>query len=213
MNAALKYAALGLALGLLSLAGCEKDTGTETYNHIASSAGIGLAFGTSPEQAHARFGTPTVTTERGKMLEDHYLPNVPGLAAPKMPDPEQVQLTLTYYDKKLVRVFNRYRPENPAGLTPPVVAEPVAGVKLGMKRSQVEAIMGKPNYGHMNDGWKFYGEDGSAVVVQPTYTEVESLKEFLSSAISIEYIEPGSDPGKGEVFDKRKQRQEKIKNL
>ncbi len=213
MKTPLQFAVLAAALTVLALAGCREDPDTEMYDRIASGAGIGLAFGSSPAHAHTKFGLPQVTTERGKILEDHYLPVPPGTAPPAMPDTNQTQLTLTYYDKKLVRVFNLYHPENPAGQTPPIVAEPVPGIKLGMKRSQVEAIMGKPNYGQMNDGWKFTGEDGSSVVVLPHYTEVPSLKEWLSSSITIEFKEAGNDPGKGEFYDKRKKRDEAIHNL
>lgn len=214
MKTPLQYAVLIVALALLTVAGCQKkDAGKEMYDRISSGAGIGLSFGSSPEQAHVRLGKPAVTTERGKIVEDHYLPLAATYAPPKMPDPEQVQLTLTYYDKKLVRVFNRYHPENPSGPTPPVVAEPVPGIKLGMKRSQVESILGKPNYGQMNDGWKFVGEDGSAVVIQPIYTEVPALKEWLSSALSIEFVESGATTtGKGEFYDKKKQRNDALHN-
>jgi hypothetical protein len=89
----------------------------------------------------------------------------------------------------------------------------VTGVQLGMKRSDIEQIMGKPNYGMMKDGWQFVGEDGSAVAILPQYTKVESTGETLASALSIELKEATGSTGKGEFYDKRKKRQEAIHNL
>ena len=109
--------------------------------------------------------------------------------------------------------MNSYRPEVPGALTPPVVVQPVSGVQLGMKRSEIEAILGKPNYGTLQDGWQFTGEDGSAVVIQPAYTKIENSGETLASMLSIEYKEAGSSLGKGEFFDKRKKRNDAVKDL
>jgi hypothetical protein len=214
------------------LAGCRKDTSeADTYSAIAASAGIGVAFGSSPDVVHAKLGPPTQTVERGKtadppnaadpaqpvqaarMVQDFYVAVPPGIKPPEMPNPDPSQLALTYFDNKLITVVNSYRPEVPGALTPPIVAQPVAGVQLGMKRSEIEAVLGKPNYGTLRDGWQFVGEDGGAVVVQPVYTKIESSGEVLASTISIEYKEAGSSMGKGEFFDKRKQRKDAVKDL
>jgi hypothetical protein len=223
------------------LTACHKKSGdTDMYDAVVATAGIGVAFGSSPDVVHAKLGTPTQTVvrgeakpenaadqsansnaadaskpvaPRGKMVQDFYIAVKPGIKPPEMPDKTVAQLTLTYYDNKLVAVLNSYHPEEVGALTPPIVAQPVNGVQLGMKRSDIEAKMGKPNFGTMKDGWQFAGEDGSAVVIQPQYTKVESTGETLASAISIEFQDSTSSSGKGEFYDKRKKRQESIHNL
>jgi hypothetical protein len=200
---------------LLAQPGCKKERNDqELYAQVAASAGFGIAFGSSPDQVHLKLGKPTATVERGKIIEDFYVTVPPGYQTPEMPDNDQTQLRLTYYDKKLVKVYNRYRPEQPGALNPPVVVQPLPGVKLGLKRSQIEALLGKPNYGELRDGWQFVGEDGSSVVILPHYTEVESLGESLASSISIEHVDPGAaDLGKGEFFKKKKAQQEAVHSL
>ena len=217
---------------ILLLAGCQKQRDdSKLYESIAASAGIGVAFGSSPDVVHAKLGAPSQTVERGRtdeppqsdepakpakgsrLVQDFYIAVPPGIKPPEMPSSEPAQLTLTYYDKKLVTVLNSYHPELVGALTPPIVAQPVTGVQLGMKRSEIEAKMGKPNFGTLKDGWQFVGEDGSAVVIQPQYTKIESTGETLCSALSIEYQEAGASLGKGEFFEKRRQRKESIHNL
>jgi len=215
-------------LGLLAvgaLVSCHKQRDDiQLYDAVVASAGIGVAFGSSPDVVHAKLGAPTQTVERGgtgdpkstvkaKMIQDFYIAVPPGIKPPQMPDSGPAQLTLTYYDNKLVAVLNSYHPETPGALTPPIVAQPMPGVQLGLKRSEIEAKMGKPNFGTMKDGWQFVGKDGSAVAIQPQYTKVESTGDFLASAISIEFQEAGSVMGKGEFYDKRKKAQESIHNL
>jgi hypothetical protein len=196
------------------LAGCHKEAKPdELYDAIAASAGIGVAFGSSPDVVHAKLGAPSQTVERGKMTQDFYIAVRPGIKAPEMPDMSVAQLTLTYYDKKLVAVLNSYHPEEIGALTPPIVAQPVSGVQLGMKRSEIEAKMGKPNFGTLKDGWQFVGADGGAVVIQPQYTKLESTGETLANALSIELKEGGSDLGRGEFYDKRRKAQESLHNL
>ena len=216
-------------LALLLFSACHKGADeSETYDAIVASAGIGVAFGSSPDVVHAKLGPPTQTVERGKadepadptkkaprpkMVQDFYIAVKPGIKPPEMPDMSVAQLTLTYYDNKLVSVLNSYHPEEPGALTPPIVAQPIAGVQLGLKRSEIEAKMGKPNFGTMQDGWRFVGEDGSAVAIHPQYTKVETTGETLASAISIEFQEAGASLGKGEFYEKRRKRQESLHNL
>jgi len=207
-------ALLGLATAGLLLGSCHNEPDTKTYDQISASAGIGIPFNTSPEQAEAKFGKPTQTLDRGPLHEDYYIVIPAGQEAPTMPDPTVTQFTLSFYDNKLVRVYNCYHPEIPGSSTPPVVAEPIAGVKLGLKRTQIENLLGKPNYGTMKDGWEFVGKDGRAISILPHYTEVKDLNASLASDLTIEYHESGSvNSGKGEYYEKRKQRQQTIHNL
>ena len=106
-----------LLLGLFAIAlltGCRKDTSeADTYAAIAASAGIGVAFGSSPDVVRAKLGVPTQTVERGKtdelakvndpakpvrggrMVQDFYVAAPPGIKPPEMPSPDPAQLTLT----------------------------------------------------------------------------------------------------------------------
>jgi hypothetical protein len=210
----LSLSVLGVATALALLAGgCRKDTSeAEMHARIVSGLGVNVSFGQSPTQTQAVLGQPTATTTRGKRTEDHYVAPNPDNATPAMPDLEATQLTLSFYDSKLVRVYNRYHPELEGAKNPPFVLEPVPGAKLGNKRSQLEAALGPPNYGELKDGWRFAAEDGATVTVLPQYTEVPSLGESLVSALTVSYIATGADPGRGEYFDKKQQVQDSLHN-
>lgn len=178
-------AAVGLlALACLALAGCEKPVqGQDMFDQIlAGDFGLGIAFEMSPEQVHAKLGKPAVTQERqgGKSAADYYLP--PEVTATGRDEP---QLELTYIDGKLVRLYNRYFPEDPARPLAPLFIAPCPGVKLGATRQEIYGALKSPRKVATTDEWCYNSRDGRSITILLQYTEIEATQAEFCSSITV----------------------------
>lgn len=198
-----------LSLALLS-SSCPEKPGRQ-FAEYTTGLGLGISLGDDRTAVQAALGQPVSSTEREAFAEDYYVPGFQG-STPPMPDLSAPQLTLMYVDRRLVRIYNHYSPADPAAPVPTFIAEPASGAKLGNRRSQFEAALGPGNHGPLNDAWRFTSDDGRAVVIQAEFVEVPSLgNERICGTLSVALED--ETVGKGEFYDKRRERNEAIHNL
>jgi hypothetical protein len=173
-----------VALLALMLAGCKKPApGQDTFEKlIASNMSIGLALGMSPDEAHAKLGKPSATEERqgGKSASDYYLP-----AAVTSTDHSTPQLTLTYVEGKLNSIYNRFYPEDQSQPAPPLFIEPLPGVKLGLAKGAIRAVLGAPRPGGDTDEWRFEHRDGRTITILAQYTKLQDSESELCSSLTV----------------------------
>lgn len=173
-----------LSLGLL-LAGCGNRSGRMFNRLYDTDFGLGVRFELSQEQVRAVLGEPAASSEvQGEIsVTDHYLPQETIETGSNTP-----QLALTYLDGVLVRLFNRWLPEDPGQPEPPFYMEPLSGVKLGNRKSAFVDALGPPTDPIAGNEWRFEHKDGRKILVTATFTEMPNTEDQLCSVLQIVVI-------------------------
>jgi hypothetical protein len=173
-----------LSLGLL-LAGCGNRSGRMFNRLYESDFGLGVRFELSQAQVRAVLGEPTASSEvQGEIsVTDHYLPQ-----EVIETDSDTPQMALTYLEGVLVRLFNRWHPDDPEQPAPPIYMEPLSGVKLGNRKSAFVDALGPPTDPIAGNEWRFEHKDGRKIMVTATFTEIPNTEDQLCSVLQIVLI-------------------------
>ena len=202
------FSIICLMLVLAATTGC-KDEQTSTFNRIVGTDfGLGLAFELSKDQVVDVIGEPATTVDKqsGTRVVDFYIsPEVladdPDAEYPT--DANTPQLQLTYLNGYLFRLYNRWIPEDEAVPYPPFFMEPVPGVKLGCRRSDIQDALGPPSDPIIGTIWKFkHKKDGRQIQIEAGFTEMPTSEEELCTSLSIVLI-PSVTEYAGEEKEKR----------
>lgn len=217
MSAGLSLLRRSAALALLAaLAACSRRGSAEAvYVELAASdLAIGAPLGTARTDVEAALGAPDQTKEkqRGLYVEAFYITRAledDPSAPPPIPDLLGPQLKLTYVDGKLAQVYNAYKVDEAKPLPPPRIIEPLAGVKIGARRSDLQKLLGKPlRSGADQDEWR-YSNETAAISVQVRYLHVEAAQADLAAALTLS-AHSAAEQSRGEQFDKNKQVRDSI---
>jgi hypothetical protein len=181
-------AAVGLITVLaLALAGCKKPApGQSTFDQInAGGFAIGISFDMDPNAVHAKLGPPSSSNERqgGATVVDSYL-------APEATsaDRDTPQLELTFAAGKLIRLYNRYHPEDPTMVLPPFFIEPLPGVKLGARNVEMSGVLGVPAHtSGTAQEWRISNRDGNMISILAQYTDMPNTEDKLCSSLTVIY--------------------------
>lgn len=195
---------------LALLAGCsKKGSSAALYSALAASdLAIGVHFEMPRAEVEAVLGAPDQTKEkqRGLYVEAYYITRTPEddpALPPPIPDLLGPQLKLTYVDGKLAQVYNAYQVDQEKPLLPPKVVEPLAGLKVGSRRSDLHKLLGKPlRSGADQDEWRFEGE-AAIVDVQLKFLHVDEAQADLAAALTIS-SKASTTESRGEQFEKNK---------
>ena len=199
---------LHLAL-LLTAASCDRSSGAGAYNaFMASDWGMGLRFGMQSVEVRNVLGEPTGRTElqSGTNSEWHYLSpeSEEARAAELAMSADTPQLTLTFHNDTLVGFYNRYDPLH-VKPDPPFFPEPVQGVKLGNRLSDLTAALGKPHSETVGREWRFSNEEGNTIRVLSHYEPLtEGSAELVCHQLQVMWAPPleinaGEDVKKREI--------------
>lgn len=199
-----------LMLALLAIPACKSGKGSSREYTLITGAdfGLGVKFGQSAAQVEQVLGTPDGRRERqsGLMKESYWVARDPAAepgAVPPEPGLLDPQLTLTFVDDKLVQVYNAYHVEEASALVPPNIAEPLTGVKIGARRSDILTALGKPALaGKAQDEWRFTGEDGTAVGIKAIYAHVDAANTDLATSVTVSFF-GNTAQSRGEQYDKQ----------
>jgi len=173
-----------LGLGML-LTGCGNRSGRMFERLYDTDFGLGVRFELSQAQVRGVLGEPAASVEvQGEIsVTDHYLPQDVIETGSDTP-----QLALTYLDGVLVRLFNRWHPEDPDQPAPPFYMEPLSGVKLGNRKSDFVDALGAPTDPIAGNEWRFEHKDGRKILVTATFTEMPNTGDQLCSVVQIVLI-------------------------
>jgi len=200
---ALIVAILGL---VLSVAACGKK-GSGTFDRLyASDFGLGIHFGQSGGEVRGVLGEPPGRLERqgGASVTDVYLAkNETAL------DGSSPQLAVTYLQDKMVRLYNRYYPEDEKRQLPPYFMEIVPGVKLGHRKSDFVAALGMPPEGAERNEWRFTSEDGQTIIIIADFVDVPKTGEPLCCSLQMAVV-PATQELRGEEYEKQKEVEKKL---
>jgi hypothetical protein len=206
----LRGAVPGLLLACFALPGCRKeDASAKNYALLsASDLAIGVRLGDKQADVEIVLGLPDQTKDkqRGMYLEAYYITRSPQndpILAPPIPDLLGPQLKLTYVDGKLAQAYNAFQVDEEKPLLPPKIVEPLSGVKIGARRSDLRTVLGKPErHGEDQDEWRF--SDGANLIsIQILYRKVEKANADLAAALTIS-THTASEGSRGEQYEKNK---------
>lgn len=191
---------LGLVAVLVVAAGCQTKEAGVYQGLLQTDFNLGISFGMSPSQVHNVLGEPSSTQERqgGASIEENYLPEEitePGDMVP--------YCIFTFNHEELIRVANKYFPEDISLGNPPFFAEPLPGVKLGARRSAFVDALGPGEKGGMGETWRFEGPDGELITVKAWFTDLASIGDALCSTMSVTYTVKVETP-RGEALKEKK---------
>lgn len=187
----------GVALQLL--VGCA-DAGSKMFEQLNSSDfGVGLHFGQSPLEVQAAIGLPQASVEQQGSVNvtDYYLPE-----DVETTDSDTPQLALTFLNGRLERLYNRLYPEDPDFPQPPVLIEPLPGVKVGNRKSDFITALGPPTDPLVDGEWRFKHKDGRQIVVLASFVEISYVNEQRCSVLQVVRV-PAVEQLKGEEQKKR----------
>jgi hypothetical protein len=213
-------AAIAACAALLCLAGCKENPDVKVFDQIyQSDFGLGLSFEWTSSQVVYKLGEPDerTTKQNGLNIEERYLPeslvDTEGKTIANV-NRDTPQFSVTYLDSKLVRLYNRYYPEDPEQPLPPFFFEPIKGVKLGNRRSDFVMALGKPDSKLFGEEWRFKAEDGRTISIRAQFTEIETGMEVkgdeLCSRLQI-VLAPAMEELRGEEVEKQEAWKEQLK--
>jgi hypothetical protein len=171
-----------LAGVLLVLGGCS-DPSAKMFDRLnASDFGLGVYFGQTPLDVEGAIGLPQASVEQqGRAaVTDFYLPE-----DVKTTDSDTPQLALTFLNNKLERLYNRLYPEDPNMPQPPVLVQPLPGVKAGNRKSDFIAALGPATDPLVENEWRFKSKDGQQIVIQATFVQMVDLNEQRCSILQV----------------------------
>lgn len=180
---------------LLLLAGCQKDGQAPVFEVLKSSnLGLGLAFDMEQSAVASRLGAPQTTENRlgGKSKVDYYIPAAllnEKLSVQPVPSPDKPQLAVSYFEGKLRKLYNKWVPTDSTQPEPPFYLEPVQGVKLGARKSDMTTALGTPVEKNSSE-WMFKDQDGYTITISATFVRVESANEDLCDSLLVVYAPP-----------------------
>jgi hypothetical protein len=189
---------LSAVLALL-LSGCTSRESRMFDELSASDFGCDIYLGQSPRDVHDALGSPQATVEKqtGSNVTDHYLPEDVTTT-----DSDTPQLALTYLDGKLVRLYNRYHPDDPDLPLPPIYIEPLPDVKVGNRKSDFVTALGSETDPLRENEWRFAHKDGRKIVVLAAFAPMAYTNEPRCSVLQVVLV-PSVEELKGEELQKR----------
>jgi len=210
----LSAAALAGLLLLPACKGSSQSAGT-AKQLAATNFGLGISLGQTPQQVQAVLGAPSGSREvqAGLLTEEYWTVKDPAAKpedVPPVPGPYDPQLTLSYVNGKLAQVYSAYKVDDPSAPLPPYTAEALPGIKLGAKRTDLLAALGKPKLeGNRKDSWHFEAGDGTAYGIDAIYVRVEEASAYLTTAIKVSFFANASN-SRGEQFEKQQKANEAL---
>jgi hypothetical protein len=205
MRLFLMAGAVALALALCA---CKKEAQSGLYDKLyASDFGVKVHFNISSDMGQDLLGPPTGRTTRqgGASVTDFYLGE--GLTAL---DSDTPQLSVTYLNDKLMRLYNRYYPEDSSRPLAPFFIEPVPGVKLGNRKSEFVKALGNPTDAVSENKWVFTNKDGESITIITDFVDVPAAGESLCCALAIAYT-PAAEQLRGEEYKKQQEAEKKMR--
>lgn len=187
-------------LMLLALGACKKQAGEPMFDKLlASDLGLKFQLLESPPDVKAKLGPPgaSSSSQGGASSQDFYLP--PSVTSTDRNTP---QLSLTYVSGKLVRVFNRYYPDDSSRPMPPFFIAALPGIKLGAPRTAFMSVLGPPAYEGASTEWRFQSKDGRAITILAQFTNVASAGRELCSTLEVVFME-AVEESRGEEYEKK----------
>jgi hypothetical protein len=157
----------------------------------ATDFGLEINLGMTPAEVQAKLGpaTGSETLQGGVVLEEFYLPGSETARGEGVPE-----LTLTYLNNKLAKLDNSYDPAAEIKVFPPFFIEPLAGVKLGLRKSDFVSALGESERGPAGEFWRFTAEDGSTITIRNNYTPIEYTTDELCSRLIFAWAPPVEVP-------------------
>jgi hypothetical protein len=203
MRMVLIIALLGLVLGT---AACGKKSAGMFDKLYASDFGLGVTFEQTGAQVRAVLGEPPGRTERqgGVSVTDVYLAKDETEL-----DGSSPQLSVTYLQDKMVRLYNRYYPEDEKRQFPPFFMELLPGVKLGHRKSDFVTALGMPPEGPDRNEWRFSAKDGRQIIITAAFVEVPKAGEPLCCTLQVALV-PATEEKRGEEYEKQQEIQRKL---
>lgn len=198
---------LTIILLLVALAAGCQDNDTALFSQVyESDLGINVAFLQLPAEVQAVLGEPAVTNENqgGTRIMEFYLPRdlIDATAEGALrTDSDTPQLSVTYINGRLYRLFNRWYPEDSSQPFPPFFIEPVPGVKLGNRNSDFIDALGVAIHPVPGTTWRLEHKDGRMLQIEATFTKMPDSADQLCSSLSITLI-PSIEERKGEEREK-----------
>ena len=187
------------AVLLIAIAGCKPKAGSPLYDNIAASNfGLKIGFDMSPADVQSVLGKPQAEqkSQAGKVVEDYYLPG--GVTGT---DRESPQLSCTFSEGKLIKLYNRYFPEDTDKLQPPFFMEVLPKVKLGSRKSDLVTALGKPTSDEATTAWQFTGADKRMVTILARFVNVEGVGDQMCCMLQVVRSEIIEEP-RGEDLEK-----------
>jgi len=187
-------------LMLLALGACKKQPSEPMFDKLlASDFGLKFQLLESSPDVKAKLGPPAASSsgQGGATVQDFYLP--PSVTSTDRNTP---QLSLTYISGKLVRVFNRYYPDDSSRPMPPFFIVALPGIKLGAPRTGFTSVLGPPMHEGVSTEWRFTSKDGRAVSVLAQFTNVASAGTEVCSLLEVVYME-AVEESRGEEYEKK----------
>jgi hypothetical protein len=200
--------AVALACTVLLAAGCKQRSSAQMYDRIAGSDfGLKLHLGMSAAEVEELFGKAQAKQELqgGKVVELYFLP--PGATGT---DRETPQFTCTFLDNRLIKIYNRFFPEDNTKPQPKIFAEILPKVKLGCRPSDLVTILGKPSNDGVQTEWQFTGGDKEMITILARYVDVEGVSEKMCCMLQVTKS-PVMGELKGEEADKASALQRSIR--
>jgi hypothetical protein len=204
MNRWMLLAALvSLALGAAACGNRSARTFDKLY---ASDFGLGVHFDQTGAQVRGVLGEPPGRLERqgGASVTDVYLgKNESAL------DGSSPQLSVTFLQDKMVRMYNRYYPEDETRPQPPFYMELIPGVKLGHRKSDFVMALGVPPGGADRNEWRVAAKDGRQIIIVAEFVDVAKAGEPLCCTLQVSLV-PASAEQRGEEYQKQEELKKKI---
>lgn len=195
-----------LACTALLAVACGDKQQQQTFEQLHSTGfGLGIGFDQQQQAVQDKLGQPQATEERlgGINKIDYYLPLElisPELSVQPVPGPDTPQLSLSYFEGKLRRLYNSWRPEDSTQPDPPFFIEPLKGVKLGVRKSAFTEVLGMPQEGMTGDSWIVRSKEGETITINASFVDVESAGEALCDSLLVVYA-PAVETSRGEAYE------------
>lgn len=175
---------------------CSKHSPTSFSQLYRSDFGLELAFDMSQADVQAVLGQPQASNkiQYGASVSDSYLPKGVSVL-----DGDTPQLTLTYFDGKLARLYNRWNPADEKAEYPPYFIELLPGIKLGNRKSDIVAALGQPENREIYE-WEFEHKDGRLITIVAHFTAIPNTADELMSSLLVVLV-PAIPELKGEEID------------
>jgi hypothetical protein len=177
---------------------CSKRSPTSFNQLYRSDFGLEIGFDMAQAGVQAVLDQPQVSNkiQYGASISDSYLPkDVTEL------DGDTPQLTLTYFDGKLARLYNRWNPADPEADYPPYFIELLPGIKLGNRKSDIVTALGQPENREIYE-WEFEHKDGRLITIVAHFTGIQNTDDELMSSLLVVLV-PAFPELKGEEIDKK----------